>query len=165
LAGDGCDQRCVASQAFVHSARLPNKRGNGPEIPAFRTFVSWPDSQFADLEAQIDESLRPWSAEIPVLRRLSAETSVHRRGLGGHPCPCKRPLLQPGRPGQSARAGEGRRSTRPTVRELLRHDLIVIDELGYLPLSQSDGQLLFHLISKLYENASRLITNNLAFAD
>jgi hypothetical protein len=49
--------------------------------------------------------------------------------------------------------------------KLLRHDLIVIDELGYLPFSQSGGQLLFHLISKLYENMSLLITTNLAFAD
>jgi len=36
--------------------------------------------------------------------------------------------------------------------KLLRYDLIVIDELGYLPFSQAGGQLLFHLISKLYEN-------------
>jgi hypothetical protein len=35
--------------------------------------------------------------------------------------------------------------------KLLRYDVIVIDELGYLPFSQSGGQLLFHLISKLYE--------------
>ena len=40
----------------------------------------------------------------------------------------------------------------------MRHDLVVIDELGYLPFSQSGAQLLFHLISKLYENTSIVIT-------
>jgi DNA replication protein DnaC len=48
---------------------------------------------------------------------------------------------------------------------LLRHDLIVIDELGYLPFSNAGAQLLFHLISELYENMSMIITTNFAFSN
>ena len=54
------------------------------------------------------------------------------------------------------------RSGRLAEKSSALDDLIVIDELGYLPFSQSGGQLLFHLISKLYENTSLLITTNLA---
>ncbi|SDC90667.1 IstB-like ATP binding protein, partial [Marinilactibacillus psychrotolerans] len=47
---------------------------------------------------------------------------------------------------------------------ILKCDLLILDELGYLPFDKEGAELLFHLISDFYEEKSLIITTNLEFS-
>jgi DNA replication protein DnaC len=50
------------------------------------------------------------------------------------------------------------------LEQLARHELFVLDELGYVPFDKLAADLLFSFVSKVYERRSLIVTTNLAFA-
>lgn len=51
------------------------------------------------------------------------------------------------------------------IASLLKHKLVILDELGFIPFTPSGGHLLFQLCSALHEQVSIIVTTNLAFSD
>jgi IstB-like ATP binding protein len=76
-----------------------------------------------------------------------------------------RALLHCRRSGQQAEAEARAGKLGKLAHQLDRVDIVILDELGYLPFPVSGGQLLFHLINRLYERISIVLSTNLAFAE
>jgi DNA replication protein DnaC len=51
------------------------------------------------------------------------------------------------------------------AKQMEKVDILVLDELGYLPFSKNGSQLLFHLVSKIHQKTSLIITTNLTFSE
>src|SRR5690606_40574930 len=52
-----------------------------------------------------------------------------------------------------------------TLSRILRHDLIILDELGFVDLGDAGSDHLFQLVAKAYEQRSLIVTSNLDFSD
>jgi len=51
------------------------------------------------------------------------------------------------------------------IKKILKHDLIIIDELGYIPFKSIYGNLFFQFVNSCYENKSLMITSNKLFSE
>jgi len=60
---------------------------------------------------------------------------------------------------------EREQALRERVRYLSRHGLLIVDEIGYLPVGSSGGNLFFQLVNACYERTAMILTSNRGFAE
>ncbi len=162
LQAEGVDRAMRSVSHQMHSARFPVHR----DLAGFDFTVSPVDRKLVGTLATTaftDEAHNVVLVGGPGTGKTHLATAIGVSGITRHG---KRVRFYPtvdlvnALEQEKAQGKAGRIAT-----SLLRMDLVILDELGYLPFSQAGGALLFHLLSRLYEHTSVMITTNLDFAE
>ena len=165
------DGRTAAGRVRRTAGSCPGQPDEGRTFPVHRDLLGF-DFAASPLIAHWSNDSTRVTSSTPRERRPCRWTG-HRQDPPGHrhrhpgraPASPARALLLHHRTGQCAGEGTGQGKAGQIALRLTYADLVILDELGYLPFTPSGGALLFHLISKLYERTSLAITTNLAFSE
>ena len=161
---------CLKDEVAYREQKARERRIRQAQIPTFKDFDSF-DTEF-------QQGITPW--QLQQLKNLTWIEGVYNLILIGPPGTGKTPLalaignkaLQQGYKVFFAsmdnlihilKTGEISRKSQARLKWIKEADLLIIDELGYLPIGRLEANLFFQLISQLYENTSVVITSNKGF--
>lgn len=161
---------CLRGEVTYREQKAQERRIKQAQIPTFKDFDSF-DTDF-------QQALTPW--QLQQLANLNWIEGVYNLILIGPPGTGKTHIalaignraLQQGYKVFFAsmdslihilKTAEISRNSQARIKWIKEADLLIIDELGYLPISRVEANLFFQLISQLYENTSVVITSNKGF--